>query len=175
MVEPVRSRWIRRVGALCLVGAGILPGCAVVPREQYNESQRLTQSLRGENARLKDEIVGLQTQNRDYADRALDDLRRLTARDQAILSAWRRASTATRTTATVWPPLISAWPPASAASATTVPSSRPQSVQPRTGAVLGAATIPKGLPIQMMRTDRGPEALRRRMTRALDGTRDHPP
>lgn len=84
MVEPVRSRWIRRVGALCLVGAGVVPGCAMVPRERYDESQRLAQSLRAENARLKDEIVGLETQNRDYADRALDDLRRLTARDQAI-------------------------------------------------------------------------------------------
>ena len=84
MVEPVRNPWIRRVGALCLMGAGVIPGCAMVPRDRYDESQRLAQSLRAENARLKDEIVGLQTQNRDYADRSLDDLRRLTARDQAI-------------------------------------------------------------------------------------------
>jgi predicted RNase H-like nuclease (RuvC/YqgF family) len=67
-----------------LLAIGGLPGCAMVPRGHFEESQKLTQSLRTENARLKDEVVVLQTQNRDYADRALDDLRRLTARDDAI-------------------------------------------------------------------------------------------
>lgn len=83
MVEPIRRRWMLGVGALSLLAGG-LPGCAMVPRSQFEESQRLTRTLRTENARLKDEVVVLKTQNRDYADRALDDLRRLTARDEAI-------------------------------------------------------------------------------------------
>jgi hypothetical protein len=69
---------------LALLVAGVLPGCAVVPGSRLDETQRLVRSLRAENARLKDQVLGLQSQNRDYADRALDDLRRLTARDQAI-------------------------------------------------------------------------------------------
>jgi hypothetical protein len=64
--------------------AGCVWGCAVVPRERFDESQRLAQTLRAENARLKDQVVSLQAQNRDAGDRALDDLRRLTARDEAI-------------------------------------------------------------------------------------------
>jgi chromosome segregation ATPase len=84
MVELVRPRWTLRVAVLPLLAAGISPGCAMVPRERLDESQRLAQSLRTENARLKDQVLGLQAQNQDYADRALDDLRRLTARDEAI-------------------------------------------------------------------------------------------
>jgi len=49
-----------------------------------DEYQRLAETLRSENARLKDRILALQGQNRDYADRAVDDLRRSAAQDQAI-------------------------------------------------------------------------------------------
>jgi chromosome segregation ATPase len=84
MVDLVRLRWTLTVGVLAVITASALPGCSMVPRERLEESQRLAQSLRTENARLKDQIVGLQTQNRDYADRSLDDLRRLTSRDAAI-------------------------------------------------------------------------------------------
>jgi hypothetical protein len=49
-----------------------------------DEYQGLTQALRSENARLKDQVLALQGQNRDYADRAVDDLRRSAAQDQAI-------------------------------------------------------------------------------------------
>ena len=59
-------------------------GCAVVPRSRLDESQRLTQTLRSENARLKDQVLALQGQNRDYADRAVDDLRRSASQDEAI-------------------------------------------------------------------------------------------
>lgn len=83
MVEAAPRPATHRVGVL-LLAAGIVSGCAVVPRDRLEESQRLAQSLRGENARLKDEVVGLRARNRDYADRALDDLRRLTAREEAI-------------------------------------------------------------------------------------------
>jgi chemotaxis protein MotB len=73
-----------RLCALAILVALIVPGCAAVPTSRLGESQRLTQSLRAENARLQDQVVALQTQNRDAADRAVDDLRRLSARDEAI-------------------------------------------------------------------------------------------
>ena len=84
MVDVNRARWIRPVGVLLLLGAGLAPGCAIVPRDRLEETRRLTESLRTENARLKDEVLGLKAQNQDLADRALDDLRRLTARDEAV-------------------------------------------------------------------------------------------
>jgi chromosome segregation ATPase len=59
-------------------------GCAVVPRAQMDECQRLGQTLRSENARLQDRVLTLQNQNRDYADRAVDDSRRLAVQDEAI-------------------------------------------------------------------------------------------
>jgi hypothetical protein len=62
----------------------VVPGCSVVPRSQVAECQQVSQTLRAENARLKDRVLALQSQNRDYADRAVDDLRRLAAQDQAI-------------------------------------------------------------------------------------------
>ena len=74
----------RKAGVLTLVVAAVLSGCSMVPRDRLDESYRLAQTLRTENARLKDQVVALEAQNRDAADRALDDLRRLTARDQAI-------------------------------------------------------------------------------------------
>ena len=74
----------RKAGVLTIVVAAVLAGCSVVPRDRLDESYRLAQTLRTENARLKDQVVALQAQNRDASDRALDDLRRLTARDQAI-------------------------------------------------------------------------------------------
>jgi hypothetical protein len=84
MVDAIRPTWTLRAGVLALLTLGVVPGCSMVPRERVDESVRLTQSLRAENARLKDDVLSLQTQNRDYSDRALDDLRRLTAREEAI-------------------------------------------------------------------------------------------
>src|SRR5262249_54452236 len=48
-------------------------GCAIVPRSRMDECQRLTQTLRAENARLKDRVMALLSQNRDYSERAVDD------------------------------------------------------------------------------------------------------
>jgi hypothetical protein len=84
MIDVSRPEWTRRLGVLTLLSAGLLAGCTVVPRARIEESQQLAQSLRAENARLKDQVLTLEGQNRDYADRALDDLRRLTVRDEAI-------------------------------------------------------------------------------------------
>ncbi len=84
MVDAGRPACAFTGGVLILLVGWMSPGCAVAPAARLDESQRLVQSLRVENARLKDQALGLEAQNRDYADRALDDLRRLTARDQAI-------------------------------------------------------------------------------------------
>ena len=78
--RPGCSGWAYSAILLAL----IVPGCAAVPTSRLDESQRLAKNLRAENARLQDQVLGLQAQNRDAADRAVDDLRRLTARDEAI-------------------------------------------------------------------------------------------
>jgi hypothetical protein len=60
------------------------PGCAIAPRARMDECQRLTQTLRSENARMKDRYLALRGQNRDYAERAVDDAKRLAVQDEAI-------------------------------------------------------------------------------------------
>jgi hypothetical protein len=59
-------------------------GCAIVPKSRMDECQRLMQTLRSENARLKDRVLAVQGQNRDYAERAVDDARRLATQEEAI-------------------------------------------------------------------------------------------
>jgi hypothetical protein len=76
-LRPIR----RLVPVLTLAAAA---GCTIVPRSQFDECKQLARTLRSENARLKDQVLALQSQNRDYADRAVDDSRRLTAQDEAI-------------------------------------------------------------------------------------------
>jgi hypothetical protein len=62
----------------------MISGCAVVPSERMEECQRVSTTLRAENARLKDRVLALQEQNRDYADRAVDDTRRLAIQGETI-------------------------------------------------------------------------------------------
>jgi hypothetical protein len=76
-LRPIRSL----LPLLTLVASA---GCTIVPRPQFDECKQLARTLRSENARLKDQVLALQSQNRDYADRAVDDSRRLTAQDEAI-------------------------------------------------------------------------------------------
>ncbi len=77
-----RLRPIRRL--LPIVTLVAAAGCTIVPRSQFDECKQLAKTLRSENARLKDRVLALQSQNRDYADRAVDDSRRLTVQDEAI-------------------------------------------------------------------------------------------
>jgi len=44
----------------------------------------MIQTLRAENAQIKDRMLSYQNQNRDYSDRAVDDARRLAQQDEAI-------------------------------------------------------------------------------------------
>jgi uncharacterized coiled-coil protein SlyX len=69
------------VSVLVLV---VISGCAIVPGSRIDECQKLAQSLRADNAHLKDRVLALQGQNRDYAERAVDDARRLAVQDEAI-------------------------------------------------------------------------------------------
>src|SRR5262249_7982910 len=84
MVPPCHHAPSSRILLWLLFAASLLPGCGAVPRARMDECQNLSQLLRTENARLKDRMLALQSQTRDYADRAVDDLHRLTARDRAI-------------------------------------------------------------------------------------------
>jgi hypothetical protein len=59
-------------------------GCALAPRAQVDECHQLSRTLRSENARLRDQLLVSQAQNRDFADRAEDDSRRLASQDEAI-------------------------------------------------------------------------------------------
>ena len=56
----------------------------VAPRAQLDECHQISRTLRSENAALKDQLLTAQAQNRDYADRAVDDSRRLATQDQVI-------------------------------------------------------------------------------------------
>ncbi len=64
----------------------LFTGCALAPRSQVDECHQLSRTLRSENARLKDQLLVAQAQNRDYADRAEDDSRRLAKLDEAVES-----------------------------------------------------------------------------------------
>jgi hypothetical protein len=71
-----------RLPVLAILALG--SGCTMVPRSQVADCQRTAQTLRAENARLKDQLLTWQTQNRDYAERAVDDYRRLAAQEETI-------------------------------------------------------------------------------------------
>ena len=51
----------------------LAPGCAFVPKSRVDEAQKLVQSLRSENAQMKDTALTLKVQNQDLAQRAVDD------------------------------------------------------------------------------------------------------
>jgi chemotaxis protein MotB len=72
------------VGLALLAVLSPSTGCAIVPRSRFDECKQLSRTLRSENARLKDQVFALQSQNRDYAERAVDDARRLAIQDESI-------------------------------------------------------------------------------------------
>jgi hypothetical protein len=61
MVRPIQSARCRLlVPAILALGSG----CTMVPRSEVAECQRISQTLRAENARYKDQNLALQAQNR---------------------------------------------------------------------------------------------------------------
>lgn len=62
----------------------LLTGCRSVPSEKFENCRRLNDTLRTENARLRDQTVALGSQNQDLSERAVDDARRLRSQEEAI-------------------------------------------------------------------------------------------
>src|SRR4051794_31730941 len=72
-----RAPRLVRTIPLSMALAILAPGCQLAPRSELEECRRLSQTLRSENAQLKDRALALQAQNRDLSERAVDDSRRL--------------------------------------------------------------------------------------------------
>jgi hypothetical protein len=70
-------RFPGRLPLILIAAALVASGCRLAPREQVDECHRLSQTLRSENAKLKDQMLALRSQNEDYSERAVDDARRL--------------------------------------------------------------------------------------------------
>ena len=68
-LEPIVSAACRGVD-----GGSRMPGGAA---QQLDECHKLSQTLRSENAQLKDQTLALRSQNQDFSERAVDDARRL--------------------------------------------------------------------------------------------------
>ena len=73
-----------RLGTLGPAALLVLSGCNFVPRSRVEEGQRVVQTLRSENDRLKDQTLVLRTKNQDLIQRAQDDARRLAIQDEAL-------------------------------------------------------------------------------------------
>jgi len=80
MFEPARRVRAMAVG---LALAGLAAGCSVVPRSQLDDCHKQCQALQAESSQLKDATVRLRDQNRDYAQQAVDDARRLHTLEEA--------------------------------------------------------------------------------------------
>jgi exonuclease VII small subunit len=72
------------LAALVILGSVLMvPGCAFVPKSRFDEAQKVVQSLRSENAQLKDSALTLKVQNQDLAQRAVDDNKAIRALEAA--------------------------------------------------------------------------------------------
>jgi len=86
MADRIRKESERMARALRLPGrapfvlaaaALVASGCRMAPRQEVDDCHRLSQTLRSENAGLKDQMMALRSQNQDFSERAVDDARRL--------------------------------------------------------------------------------------------------
>jgi len=68
---PGRAIFVLAAAAL------VASGCRMAPRQEVDDCHRLSQTLRSENAALKDQMLVLRSQNQDFSERAVDDARRL--------------------------------------------------------------------------------------------------
>jgi len=82
MVERTRPP-LARLLCLALLGSIFGQGCAFVPKSRFEEAEKLVQSLRAENAQLKDSTLTLKVQNQDLAQRAVDDAQSIRALEVA--------------------------------------------------------------------------------------------
>ena len=58
-------------------------GCAFAPKSQVEDARKLVQTLRTDNAQLKDVALNLKVQNQDLTQRAVDDSRSIRALETA--------------------------------------------------------------------------------------------
>jgi chemotaxis protein MotB len=63
--------------------AGLISGCAMAPKSRLDDCAKVAQTLRAENAQLKDSVLSLKGENTDLAQRAVDDGRKIAALEQA--------------------------------------------------------------------------------------------
>jgi len=76
------SRWFLALSAVLALSA---PGCSQFgTRQRLEESRRMIQTLRAENAQIKGQMLSYRNLNRDYSERAVDDARRLAQQEEAI-------------------------------------------------------------------------------------------
>ena len=66
-----------RAPIVLAAAALVASGCHMAPRQELDDCHRLSQTLRSENAGLKDQMLALRCQNQDFSERAVDDARRL--------------------------------------------------------------------------------------------------
>jgi chemotaxis protein MotB len=89
---PIRAR--ASLAASLAVAAAVAgaPGCVVLSNTRMEELRRVTQNLRAENGRLKDEALSLRSQNQDLVQRADDDGRRIAGLEEAVARLERSTS-----------------------------------------------------------------------------------
>ena len=84
MVKPDRApARAARLGLLLSLGA-VATGCSLVPKSRLDDAAKVTQSLRAENAQLRDQTLSLKGENADLGDRALGDSRKIAALEQSV-------------------------------------------------------------------------------------------
>jgi len=71
------------LATLALAFLLLAPGCGFVPKSRFVEAEKLVQSLRAENAQLKDSALTLKVQNQELAQRAVDDAKAIRALEVA--------------------------------------------------------------------------------------------
>ncbi len=72
--------WLATAAVACLAATA---GCSVVPRSQVEDAHKVAVNLRAEAAQLRDANLALTAQNRDYAERSVDDARRIASLEDA--------------------------------------------------------------------------------------------
>ena len=149
-----------RFGAL-LTATVLTAGCGMVPRAHLDECQRLGQTLRSDNARLKDQVLALQDNNRDYAERAVDDVRRIALQDETI-GRLQSSVQAYQTERAGWSPLTSSSHPISMVS-----NCSPTIGRPRPGRGTGRTRMHRA---KFLHVDRNPRRQTTMECRVLDRT-----
>jgi chemotaxis protein MotB len=77
MVKPAQKPVA--IARLAPLLAAVATGCALVPKSRLDDAAKVTQTLRAENAQLRDQTLRLRSENQDLSERALGDARKIAA------------------------------------------------------------------------------------------------